>query len=67
MVAHFGMIVGLLGMVRWQVLGAIVTVTSTAAFIYPTFVHGRPAWLVLLNLVPVALITLSGIARGRVR
>jgi hypothetical protein len=65
MVAHFGMIVGLLALVRWRLVGAIVTVAATATFFYPTLVHAKPAWLVLVNMAPVALIALASLRRPR--
>ena len=65
MVAHFGMIVGLLLMVRWRLWGALVTVAATAAFFYPTLVHAKPAWLVMINLAPVLLIALASMPRPR--
>lgn len=67
MVAHFGMIVGLLALVRWRLVGAVVTVAATAAFLYPTLVHAKPAWLVLVNLIPVGLIALSWFVTPRAR
>lgn len=67
MVAHFGMIVGLLALVRWRLVGAAVTIAATAAFIYPTLVHAKPAWLVLVNLIPVGLIALAWIVTPRAR
>ncbi|HEX8875328.1 MAG TPA: hypothetical protein VF777_01165 [Phycisphaerales bacterium] len=65
MVAHFGMIVGLLTLVRWRLVGALVTVGATLAFLYPTLVHAKPAWLVLVNVVPVAMIALGSMRRPR--
>lgn len=65
MVAHFGMIAGLLALVRWRLMGALVTVAATLAFLYPTLVHAKPAWLVLVNVVPVALIALGSMRRAR--
>jgi hypothetical protein len=56
---HLGFVVGLVAMLRWSRLGSIFTIVSTIAFIALTAVHAKPATLVLINLVPVAMLAVS--------
>ena len=52
-VLHLGMLVGLALMLRWDRLGAVVTVLATTTFFASIGVHRFP-WIALLNLLPIA-------------
>ena len=52
-VLHFGMLVGLALMLRWDRLGAVVTALGTTAFFASIGVHRFP-WIALINLLPIA-------------
>jgi hypothetical protein len=60
---HLGMLVGLALMVKWDRLGAAVTVISTVAFFSIIGYHGSPT-LPLLNLLPIACFTVNWLARS---
>ncbi len=56
---HLGFVVGLVAMLRWSRVGSILTIVSTLGFIVLTAVHAKPATIVLINLVPVAILAVS--------
>lgn len=65
MVAHGVIILGLAGMLRWSWIGAALTLVGTIGFMAPTLIGGKPAWLMLVNVLPVALVVLGELRRGR--
>jgi hypothetical protein len=55
---HLGMLAGLALMLRWDRLGAVVTVLGTTAFFASIGMHSFP-FIALLNLLPIACFTAS--------
>ena len=50
---HLVMLVGLVLMLRWDGLGAVVTAVGTTAFFAAIVFRGVP-WIALINLLPIA-------------
>lgn len=65
MVAHATIILGLAAMLRWSRLGIVLTLVGTIGFIAPTVIGGKPAWIMLINLVPIALVALGTLLAAR--
>lgn len=65
MVAHGLIILGLAAMLRWTWVGAALTLIGTIGFLTPTLIGGKPAWLMLINLVPVGMVVFGELRRGR--
>jgi hypothetical protein len=55
---HLVMLFGLVLMLRWDRLGAVVTMVATAAFFASIGMHGFP-WIALVNLLPIACFAVS--------
>jgi hypothetical protein len=65
MAAHALVILGLAAMLRWSRLGIALTIVSTIGFIALTLVGAKPAWIMLVNLVPVALVAMGALIAAR--
>jgi hypothetical protein len=61
---HLVMLVGLAMMVKWDRIGALVTVVGSAAF-FLWIGYRRPLALPLMNLVPIACFTVYWLARRK--
>jgi hypothetical protein len=57
--------VGLVALLRWLRLGIALTLVGTIGFITPTLLGGKPAWIMLVNVVPIALVALGTMMTAR--
>jgi hypothetical protein len=65
MVAHGLVIVGLAALLRWSRVGIALTLVGTIGFIVLTLQGGKPAWIMLVNVVPIALVALGMMIAAR--
>jgi len=65
MVSHGVIILGLAAMLRWTWIGAALTLVGTIGFLAPTIIGGKPAWLMLVNLVPIGLVAMGTLITAR--
>jgi hypothetical protein len=61
--AHGGILIGLLAMLRWDRLGAVLTIVSTVAFFSLAGFRGFST-IALINLPPIVLLLLAGWLRS---
>ncbi|MFO0861170.1 MAG: hypothetical protein U0570_11480 [Phycisphaerales bacterium] len=59
MVAHGGMVLGLLALMRWEKTGVVLATCSTLAFFFLCIAGTRAPWLVMINFVPIGLVAMS--------
>jgi hypothetical protein len=57
-VFHLAIVVGLALMIKWDKLGAVVTVAATTAFLASIAARGTPL-VVMINLLPIACFAVS--------
>lgn len=63
---HLAMLIGLALMLRWEHLGAIVTVLGTTLFFAVIGSHRFP-WIALINMLPIACFAVSWVTLRRDR
>lgn len=65
-ILHFTMIIGLAIMIKWYLLGAIVTTIGTVAFFLSIGYKGFP-FIAILNAIPIALMSMNWLINKRSR